>query len=88
MKYMYKLVGCKYLPFYFRQFCWFATDDLEQLKSVEVIDKGADYSEKDITETPCTSANTAFYSSIGDMKLIAENVFHFHHLRLSLHRLS
>ena len=81
MKYMYKLVGCKYLPFYFRQFCWFATDDLEQLKCVEVIDTGADYSEKDITETPCTSANTAFYSSIGDMELTDENVFHFHHLR-------
>ena len=81
MKYMCKLVGCKYLPFYFRQFCWFASDNLEQLKYVKMVDKELVYNEKDITETPCTSANTKFFESIEDMKLIDENVFHFHHLR-------
>ena len=46
-----------------------------------MVDKELVYNEKDITETPCTSANTKFFESIEDMKLIDENVFHFHHLR-------
>ena len=81
MKYIYKLVGCKYLPYFFRQFCWFASDDLEQLKYVEAVELETDYDEMDIAETPCTSANTKFFESIENMKLIDSNVFHFHHLR-------
>ncbi len=81
MKYIYKLVGCKYLPYYFRQFCWFASDDLDQLKCVEAVEHEADYDEGEIAEIPCTSANTKFFESIENMKLIYPNVFHFHHLR-------
>ena len=85
MKYMYKLVGCKYLPFYFRQYCWFASDDLDQLKYVEAVDEKSEYGDRDITETPCTAANTKFFVSIQDMELVDEKMFHLHHLR-GLHK--
>ena len=81
MKYMYKLVGCKYLPFYFRQYCWFASDDLDELKYVENVDDSIDYSDRDITASPCTAANTAFYSSLDEIKVVDDKMFHWHHLR-------
>lgn len=81
MKYMYRLVGCKYLPFYFRKYCWFATDELEDLKTVEGVDGYTYYEKMDFTASPCNPANTTFYRSIDNIKLIDKKMFHWHHLR-------
>lgn len=75
--YIYRLVGCKYLPFWFKQFCWFPSDDLDDLKDIEGVDDTCDEFELQ----PVNYANTNFYNKLNLMNSTNKRMFHFIHLR-------
>lgn len=77
--YIYRLVGCKYLPFWFKQFCWFPSDDLEDIKEIEGVDGVENFNDLEIQ--PVNYANTNFYKKMKYMTITDRKMFHFIHLR-------
>lgn len=77
--YLYKLVGFRYLPQPLKEFCWFYSDDMDDMKCLNYYD---DTSEMNNTLESYNWSNKLFYENIENLTATDEqNIFHFYHLK-------
>ncbi len=78
IKYIYRFVGFRYLPFYMKKYCWFYPDDMNQLKLIYYVDKEGNR----VNEAPYDWENYRFNEQISRISVNSEKkCFKLYHLK-------
>jgi len=78
IKYLYRFVGFRYLPFHMKKYCWFYPDDMNQLKLIYYVDKDGNT----INEVPYDWENYMFNEQISEISVkTVKKCFKLYHLK-------